>query len=255
MSKFWDDIPVAARSLREIEQRADQLRLRAGYTIDDRIVHPTLLARVNIRLTARSGAQMAGAKALASPKRGEDEVFAVSGFEAAIRDDVDPYVRFDFGHELGHLLLHRESGLMKPRMVGGNKQLKFVRVEESAEFQADQFARAFLLSRGFSFWGQPDEVIARIVGMPVEQVAIRREETNSRKVDVPLVTSLARQHLKRLELWRLLPQIAGEDPGRFRLCDGFRICWEDFDKRYPPHQMGWYLRNNQIMAAIRDQGF
>jgi Zn-dependent peptidase ImmA (M78 family) len=52
--------------------------------------------------------------------------------------------RMTLSHELGHLVMH--AGVRaKPRMIGGNKSAPSEKIYESAEWQAREFASAFLM--------------------------------------------------------------------------------------------------------------
>jgi hypothetical protein len=276
MSNFWDDIPAKPRFLPGIEQHAAQVRLAAGWRPDDRAnVHSTL-KRLEVELVPRDPTFMGRAIALASASLSKKTIYVSS--ELLERIEADDLEALDtVWHELGHLYQHRDSEMMKPRIFGGNKKLiRNLPQNESAEWQATTWGRAFALVRDYSRWDLPDDIIGRCVGLPSAAVAERRAQVAARNTDV--VNKLAQKvrnelgsfglqrqalQLPRTEdsgqsnktrLWEQLPHIAGEDPRRFRSCDGYRIEMGHFDLKCPPSDHGWFIRGGRIFSYMREYG-
>src|SRR5690606_19415566 len=89
----------------------------------------------------------------------------------------DPLSRYRFGHEFGHLALHRGLGL-KPLMSSeGNRQYTFIPPEQSAERQAWQASRALFLPKDVLLL-DAGELVKRFV-IPIEAARQRIDEVRS----------------------------------------------------------------------------
>jgi len=88
----------------------------------------------------------------------------------------DPEAVFDGIHELGHIILHRNVQAPLARMATRDNQAKFLQPEESAEHQANVFARTFLMTDDeIALYPTPD-LLAENCFVPVEQANLRIKE-------------------------------------------------------------------------------
>jgi IrrE N-terminal-like domain len=266
MSKFWDEVPVPPIALDRIEALGSDLRNLAKATVEDRLIIDPLLQSLGIELEVESDRWMGRAIALASRSKEQKRIHVRRSLSKALRDD-DDEARFILFHEIGHLFLHRGAE-MKPRIVDGNHREAFIRAEESAEIQADTFARSFALPRNFPWWNKADELIGKIVGIPERFVRERRSEIEPKASLSKLYSelgimrgdaalnrtkfysreTLASVAIQKHELWDKLPIIDGEDPALYRRCGMYQIAWKDYGKPNPPSQMGWLIRDGRIRS-------
>ena len=96
----------------------------------------------SIKVESRPVSMMGRANAFVSPDRGT--VFV----RQSLVDDAargDPEAVFDATHELAHVILHRAE-IPLARMADRKNQHQFLQPEESAEHQANVFARSFLMT-------------------------------------------------------------------------------------------------------------
>lgn len=220
---IFHDHKVPTRALEGIEGEAIRCLTLGGATDHGYVDLDALLRKLDIELSVRSDAHMEGAEAYSrvNPNR----IFCRRSISKGLRTN-DPHARFIIAHELGHQFLHRGSS-PKPRMVDGNRTLNFIPPEESAENQADTFARALLLPRLLLSKHTDDELVL-IAAVPLEQVRLRRREAMPRK----------RPDVARRLAWENLERIAGEDSAEYRKCGRWRVRWSEYGMET---ECGWTI--------------
>lgn len=87
----------------------------------------------------------------------------------------DPEAVFDATHELAHIVLHRAQ-VPLARMATRDNQYKFLQPEESAEHQANVFARAFLMTDEEVARYPTPEALSENCFTPLQQAALRIAE-------------------------------------------------------------------------------
>lgn len=144
-----DDFPVPHLRDSEVQEVAFAWRARLnqlflGNCLDMKELFCAAGAAVGwpIKVEPRPDSTMGRANAFVSADRGT--VFVrQSLIDAAAEGDSEAV--FDGVHELGHVVLHRAS-IPLARMADRKNQLDYLQPEESAEHQANVFARSFLMT-------------------------------------------------------------------------------------------------------------
>lgn len=126
-----------------------------------------------IKVELRPDSIMGRANAFVAP--GAGTVFIRQGLiDAAAAGD--PEAVYDGTHELAHVILHRKVQVSLARMATRDNQHKFLQPEESAEHQANVFARSFLMTDEEIALYRSAEVVAEHCYVPVQQAMVRIEE-------------------------------------------------------------------------------
>lgn len=126
----------------------------------------------SIIVKARPDSAMGRANAFVSNDRGT--VFVrESLIDAAARGD--PEAVFDGTHELAHVILHR-ADVPLARMANRKNQHEFLQLEESAEHQANVFARSFLMTDEEVDRYPTADALSENCFTPLEQAQQRLEE-------------------------------------------------------------------------------
>lgn len=174
-----DDFPVRRLIDEEVQKIAFAWREKLnqfflGDTLDIVALFETVGSKIGrpIKVEARPDSIMGRANAFVSKDRGT--VF----FRQGLIDDAakgDPNAVFDAVHELGHIVLHRAE-IPLARMATRNNQHKFLSPEESAEHQANVFARSFLMTDEEVEQYPTADALAENCFTPLEQAKLRLEE-------------------------------------------------------------------------------
>lgn len=125
-----------------------------------------------IKVEARPDSAMGRANAFVSPDRRTLYMRESLTARAALGD---PKAVFDAVHELGHIVLHRPS-IPLARMATRDNQHKFLQPEESAEHQANVFARSFLMTDEEVARYPMAEALSENCFTPLEEAKRRLEE-------------------------------------------------------------------------------
>lgn len=126
----------------------------------------------SIKVEGRPDSSMGRANAFVSADR--SKVFVrLSLIDAAANGD--PEAVFDATHELAHVILHRAT-MPLARMADRNNHHKFLQPEESAEHQANVFARAFLMTDDEVARYPTPEALSESCFTPPKQAALRLAE-------------------------------------------------------------------------------
>ncbi len=153
----------------------------------------------------------------------------------------DPQAIFDVVHELGHLVLHPNRGPELPRMIDGNIRSRGLDKNSSAEYQANRFARAFLML--------PEEIeqfddvdpLAENCNVPVKQAELRLTEFRLVAQPLPRAARFAWEHA------RFSSDFAFNDPSRYRLSrGGLLVDVAGYNK--PDHKFGWFEDCGNIVS-------
>jgi hypothetical protein len=88
----------------------------------------------------------------------------------------DPEAVFDSTHELAHVILHRKVEVPLARMATRNNRLSFLQADESAENQANVFARTFLMTDEEVALFPIAEALAENCYVPFDQAVLRIAE-------------------------------------------------------------------------------
>ncbi len=145
MTQYSDDYEAVPRTLKEIEGLAAAYVSRAGLLAGDWIDPFELMSELGFRDEVLSTKQMMGAHSFTNATI--NTISMTRRMRQGLRQN-DVGYRYIWGHEIGHLGMHRGPGL-KARVAGaiGNKSINFIRRERSAEFQAWLFSRAMFAPR------------------------------------------------------------------------------------------------------------
>jgi len=150
-----DDFPVRFLQDTEVQELAFRWRAKLNQHFQSNCLDVFALFRAvgdalgwPIKVEARPDSAMGRANAFVSPDRRTLYMRESLVARAAVGD---PKAVFDAVHELGHIVLHRPS-IPLARMATRDNRHKFLQPEESAEHQANVFARSFLMT---------DEEVAR----------------------------------------------------------------------------------------------
>jgi Zn-dependent peptidase ImmA (M78 family) len=277
MTWYADDYESSRRwPLNEIEEMAIKLRKECGHLDTDPLDLVTLFMQLGVKLVTSSDAAMGGAKALAKVE-GKAQILLTHGLYKNLIEG-EPAARYDLGHELGHLILHRGSNL-RALTKAGNKELKFISPEYSVENQAWQYSRALFLPRAFLKL-KPEAIdLAALSGVPVTAVLLRCEEIEKsdsfgkpRKSPIEVLKFLDRMkknendRLQRVQKLRRVQKrtsiLADEkliswnncakhfecDPEKWRVTRGFVIAWDHYGLR--DSHCGWTIRNGEARAFM-----
>jgi len=175
-----DDYPVRHLLDAEVQRVAAGWRKKLNsHFLSNCIDVPSLFAAAGT--TLKSGAvnvelrpdeAMGRANAFVSPDR-STVYFRESVVKAAATGDVEAV--FDAVHELGHIVLHRAE-IPLARMATRDNQHKFLQPEESAEHQANVFARSFLMTDDEVALFPSEEALAENCCTPLHQARLRLVE-------------------------------------------------------------------------------
>jgi hypothetical protein len=144
MTQYSHDYEAAPRSLAEIEELALAYLSRAGLLPGDWLEPLELMSALGFKDEILSTKEMAGAHSFTNAK--VNTISMSRQMSQGLRKK-DCGFRYIWGHEIGHLAMHRGPGL-KARVAGaGNQAFSFIPRERSAEFQAWLFARALFVPR------------------------------------------------------------------------------------------------------------
>jgi Zn-dependent peptidase ImmA (M78 family) len=192
--------------------------------------------KTSINVVVQDDAKMGRAAAYISADR--QTLFVRSSLVQEARTG-DPRAIFAAVHELGHLVLH-PKGAPLARMIDGNIKQKFLRPEESAEHQANYFARAFLMTADEIGLYRTAEAVSEHCYTPLRQAELRVAEFR-RIASVPPVPSPIDS------VWMLARQAPGYDPALFRLSRGGFLAEKArlYDAR---HHYGWFVDHGSIVT-------
>lgn len=246
MSDDTEDLVVKARLRTEIESSADALRRRQQTHGPIRDIVQLLISEIGCpfsplhgwKLVERPDAEMPDEEAYADFSTRE-LAFRTSVLAGAERG-VNRY-RMTVAHEMGHVVLEHQHGRLR-RMQDGNKEFKFGRRSESAEWQARYFAAALLMPRELVKASATIGAVASTCNVSIQAAEIRFDEINVRgkakhtpediKADIKELRASVQQGDIRptrstvlpLEIqmklsWELAPKHSDHDPDKFRVID------------------------------------
>ncbi len=176
----------------------------------------------------------------------------------------DPRAIFDAVHELAHIVLH-PAGAPLARMLDGNIKLKHIPQPESAEYQANYFARAFLMSLEEIALFPVDEALASECHVPIEQAKLRLKEMARLPKSVrprsagferlPPRQSTGRSilppEIAKLVAWETAPLLEGKDPSEYRLIDA---KWTIRMSRFGMQCVGgWTVRDGKAIPWEQEE--
>lgn len=266
---FYDDLPVPAMGLADIDQTMAIVRQRCQLAFDDCVDIEKVLAALGIRLEPRPDAEMARGEALAAPKA--KRIFVRRSVTQALRVQCR-VTRAKLSHEIGHVVLH-DGPALKPLVIGGNKSSWKIPEDQSSERQAWQAGRSLMLPREASYWSLSDSHIAGSMHVPEVFVHERRLEIarldalNQPKKDISALVEQAMRVLQpparpqygakslrcRRDLWDGLPVVEGYEPDQYRLATGYLVKWDDYMQPNPPSHTGWKIKDGQIVPLFADE--
>jgi hypothetical protein len=173
MTQFTDDYEAAPRTLQEIEELAASYVSIAGLLPGDWIDPFEFMSSLGFRDEVLSTRQMMGAHSFANAR--VNTISMTRQMSKGLRENNERY-RHIWGHEIGHLAMHRGPGL-KARVSGprGNAVVSFIPRIKSAEFQAWLFSRALFIPRSLLRDGIYDGLDYRI-GIPLFAIEKRIED-------------------------------------------------------------------------------
>ena len=260
-----DDFPVPAMSPKDIERHAASRRSGLPSPLEP-APNVISLARHFGRQLERQFAvvsvpdqQMGRAYAYVS-KDGARLLLRQSVTDAA--NEGDPSSRFivvhEFGHiDLGHATLHKRP---MHRMVGGNIKVKHIVDNESAELQANSWARTFLMPKEIVVAVASPEELAEICRVPLNHARHRyrdvREFLSGPRKALDVVETFLASHKSQTgrrtsasqAAWDKALEIPGEDPNQFRQTrTGYRIQRADYERRT---EMGWFVLNGEAISEF-----
>lgn len=173
--------------------------------------------------------------------------FSQTVFEGAMRGDRQSV--FVCIHELGHLIIHN-TGQSHARMSDGNIKAKsLVGIEfESVEYQADYFARAFLMTAEELQRYPGSEELAEGCKVPTVQAIQRLKEFKRLYSLVPAARGedlALRTEALKFDLWTRCSPIHEKDPDEFRSFGGlWCIRWSRYQMSVPG---GWRISRGIIV--------
>jgi len=94
-----------------------------------------------------------------------------SVFDAAKAEE--GHAIFTIAHELGHAVMHSSTVIQFPRMQGGNKLVKNRDANDSAEHQADHYARCLLASDVLCQISSSAFLLSKASGLPLKEAEER----------------------------------------------------------------------------------
>jgi hypothetical protein len=150
MTQFSDDYEAAPRSLREIEELAETYLGVSGLLPGDWIDPFEFMSELGLKDEVLSTKKMNGAHSFANAT--VNTISMTWEMSKGLREE-NPYFRYVWGHEIGHLMMHRGPGLKARRAGAGNKSYSFIPRANSAEFQAWIFSRALFIPRSMLLFG------------------------------------------------------------------------------------------------------
>jgi Zn-dependent peptidase ImmA (M78 family) len=274
MSGNFEDYIVKRRSREEIEAVAEALTRRHG------ILGPPVRIVEVLRVEMRSETSLLGGWRLVelslsemphdegradfAQKRLEFRQGTLGNAERGSHRD-----KMTVAHEMGHVLLDHKDGGILHRVQQGNKKLGFGRQEESAEWQAQYFASAFLMPRDVVKRCSNATEVSLQCRVSLQAAQIRFDEINVRgaaKASPPEVAAFLAANMVRAantggtskeraeaivqRLWEKAAHAPGYDPNCYRLCSkGFRIDRaQHLNHRLPE---GWCERDG-LIKSYRD---
>jgi hypothetical protein len=256
MTNIPDDYPVVPLALNEIEEIMDRLRAAAGLLPHDRIVPDEFMSAVGFKFHVQQTTKMQGAETFALAA--ENTIWSTWDFSKRLRLG-DRECLYTWGHEVGHLALHRGPG-PKARLAGkGNKKLAFIPERESAEGQAWLASRALFLPRAILIQDADLIAVGNKTGVPIRAVRERLDDVEAFKsLSRPKTTPadvaqyLAKAGRKtsasagyadqqRLAAWLRLGTIDGENADEFRLARGFKVRWSDYGLLASQSDYAWVI--------------
>ncbi len=128
---------------------------------------------------------------------------------------------FDAVHELGHVILHSES-VPLARMASRDNRHKFLQPEESAEHQANLFARSFLMTDEEVKRFPTEEALSDNCYTPLEQARLRLAEYG--RTTAQRMRSLERHQSAEIAKLKGYGSIPCPDCRQFRLLRS-GTCW------------------------------
>lgn len=246
MSDDTEDLVVKARLRADIESSADALRRRQQARGPIRDVVQLLISEINCtfsplhgwKLVERPDAEMPDEEAYADFTT-KELVFRASVLAGA-RRGLNRY-RMTVAHEMGHVVLEHQHGRLR-RMQDGNREVKFGRKTESAEWQARYFAAVLLMPRELVKDCPTVSAVSVTCGVSLQAAEIRFDEINVRgkakqtpsditaeiellKVSVkqvdarPARTSVLPLDVQVKLCWELAPKHPEYDADKFRVLD------------------------------------
>lgn len=232
-----DDFSVPFCTNEELEKVAASWRRALGPILFSKNVDPVVLfkryseiVRKDVEVVLVADEQLGRANALVTEDR--RRVLLREGVAARAREG-DVAAAFDVIHELGHFVLHPQP-VRLARMTTGNRRQRFIREEESAEHQANYFARALLMSLDEVARYPHAEELSENCGVPLVHAELRLAEVDrlnrSSQKALPKPARLA---------WSLARRSPDHDPDKFALSRGGFLAER---QRYlqPEHHYGWF---------------
>jgi len=259
----FEDYPVPYLSIHEIEKRAAHLRnalpgsLEPAPDIIGLAEYMGIGAPLAFEPTTLPDNHMGRAHAYVS-KDGRRLLLSESVTYAANINQ--SWARFIVAHELGHIDLGHATFHKRPmnRIVGGNAEIKFIPPNESSEWQANAFARCFLMPQSIARGVGSATKLAALCAVPSDQAAIRFAEITNflsgrRATSSDIVSILASQQrpsqsgfFAAQAAWDDARQIPDEDPTIYRqTLAGYRIKRSDYNKIT---ETGWFIRNGKAIS-------
>lgn len=175
--------------------------------------------------------------------------------------------RMTVAHEMGHVVLEHEHGRLR-RMQHGNKEFKFGRKQESAEWQARYFAAVLLMPREVVKGCATASELSSKCEVSLQAAEIRFDEVNVRgaakqtplhilaeiqKLKASVSAGFARspkQSVLPLEMqkklcWELAPKHPEHDPDKFRVVEETYVV---MISRFGMEMAGgWTIRDGEIV--------
>jgi hypothetical protein len=267
VSDEYDDYPVLRRNAAECEQMGSVLRVQFGGG-SGRLPHIMELLEIarrkipeaaDLELIVLPDEAMGRASAFARSR--EREIFVRQAvLEGAIADSNE--ARFVLFHELVHVIAH--PGPRRFRIAGGNKSMKYIADDESAEWQSNRVTRSAYMPPEMVQSVRSALELVQKAGMPLKEAVVRMQELNAGKgkaITPSLSLEIARARapgatsrversktqfeILKLALWNELPMIKGKSPLEKRLCGIYQIWWAEYGK---PTQCGWYIEGRTIVS-------
>jgi Zn-dependent peptidase ImmA (M78 family) len=279
MSDDTEDLVVKARLRAEIEGASDALRRRQQVVGPVRDIVKVLVSEISCTFSPLHGWKLV--------ERPDDEMPDEEGYadfttkELVFRRSVlvgaksgHNRCRMTVAHEMGHVVLEHQHGRLR-RMQEGNKEFKFGRKQESAEWQARYFAAVLLMPRDLVKECSTATELSSKCEVSLQAAEIRFDEVNVRgaakqtppdiKAGIDKLKALTRAEQmrpqqqtvlnaeQRMKLaWAIAPEYDGHDPREYRLVNGLYVI------RYSRFGIdaagGWRLRGDAIVPWDFDQG-
>lgn len=220
------------------------------------------LLKRKTEVVIRPDAEMGRARAFVSKDR--KKLFVRQGLIDAAQLG-DPKAIFDAVHELAHIVLHPES-VPLARMIDGNKKQPHIPELNSAEYQANYFARAFLMSLEEVELFPSHEELSAECHTPIAQAQKRVEEVARLPKSVrprqssgfhriapekSSFQSILPPEVAKLVAWETAPFADGLDPTEYRCLDS---RWTIRNSRFGMQCVGgWTVKDGKPFAWEQEE--